>query len=322
MSPLFGRWVFLLCVFSLASCRQEKTEKNRAYPPPKVATTGEAVVQIGPVVMTTDEFENRINRQSPFMRERMSDEEKRVAYIRNEARFELLAQEAWRRKFYNDPQIIGELKRAMVQKLVREENQRLGNSITLTEAELRTGFALKKGDYNKPAKVRFSQLVRYTKNEADKKAARQLLKKLRAEILRDEKKGQGYAFVRQAKRHSQDLQTKTNGGDLGFQTVEQMTKLYGAEVTKSIFEGLNIGDSVIVDAQDSVVLFKKTGQRNAVVRTLEMVKPRLRAKLLQEKRSNEFEKLVNQLADQFKMKIDREVAKKIKIDLSKPIGEQ
>ena len=295
-------------------------EENPIYPPPDVAKTGKAVVAIGPVLLTTDEFEKRINRQSPFMRERMSDEEKRVAYIKNEARFELLAQEAWRRNFYRDPQIIGELKRAMVQKLVREENQRIGNSIKLTEAELRAGFAKKKGDYNKPAKVRFSQLVRYTKSEVERKAARTLLEKLRTQILKDEKKGQGYAFVRHAKQHSQDLQTKTNGGDLGFQTQEQMAKLYGEEVTKSIFEGIKIGDSVIVEAQDAVVLFKKTGQRNAVVRTLEMIKPQLRAKLLQEKRANEFEKLVNQLAEQFNMKVDREVAKQIKIDLSKPIG--
>ena len=160
-------------------------KEKPAYPLPKLIDTGPAVVTIGPVVLTTEELENRINRQSPFMRERLTDHDKRVHYIKNEARFELLAQEAWRRGFYEDPQIIGELKRAMVQKLVREENQRLSNSMSLSESELRVGFSKRKNEYNKPAKIRFSQLVRYAKTATKKQAAQTLLTRLRTQILAD-----------------------------------------------------------------------------------------------------------------------------------------
>lgn len=320
MAPLFGRRGNLLCLCFIAACAREKSETNPDYPKPDVIVTGETVVQIGPVALTTDELEKRINRQSPFMRERLSDQEKRVAYIRNEARFELLAQEAWRRGFYKDPQIISELKRAMVQKLVREENQKLSNATKLTEAELRAGFAKRKDEYNKPARIRISQLVRYTKNSAERKTAHGLLSKLRNDILADEKKGQGHAFARRAKQHSQDLQTKSNGGDLGFKTREEVQALYGDEVTNTIFDNMKIGDAVVANAQDAVVLFKKTGRRKELIRTLEMIKPQLRAKLLQAKRSEAFEALVNRLAEQFQMKVDNQVAEKIKIDLSKPIG--
>ena len=83
---------------------------------------------------------------------------------------------------------------------------------------------------------------------------------------------------------------------------------------------MKIGDAVVANAQDAVVLFKKTGRRKELIRTLEMIKPQLRAKLLQAKRSEAFEALVNRLAEQFQMKVDNQVAEKIKIDLSKPIG--
>ena len=248
------------------------------------------------------------------MRERLKDPDRLNGYIDNEVRFELLAQEAWRRGYQDDPQIISELKRAMVQKLVREENIRLGESISVTEAELRAGFTQNKSEYNRPSRIRFSQLVRNAKTQAEKKAAKRFLQEKRKIILQAEKKGVSHAFAREAKTHSQDLQTKTSGGDLGFKAREEVQKLYGEEVTKAIFDQLTIGDSVIVEASDAVVLFKKTGQRNAVVRTLEMVKPRLRAKLTQEKRNKAFQSLVDKLKKQGKVEIDSTAAAKIRIE--------
>ncbi|MEE2903536.1 MAG: peptidylprolyl isomerase [Myxococcota bacterium] len=307
-------WVFLSLLVGCGSQQESKDEVPRAYPAPILAEAGEAVVSIGPVTFTTDELENRINRQSLFMRERLKDPERLIGYIDNEVRFELLAQEAWRRGYHEDPQIISELKRAMVQKLVREENIRLGDSISITEAELRAGFTKNKSEYNRPARVRFSQLVRNAKSKAEKKSALSFLEKRKKIILREEKKGVSYAFAREAKAHSQDLQTKSGGGDLGFKSRDELQKLYGEEVTKAIFDQLKIGDSIIVEAEDAVVLFKKTGQRNAVTRTLEMVKPRLRAKLLQEKRNKDFEALVDKLKKQGKVEIDTAVAKKIRIE--------
>jgi hypothetical protein len=320
MALHFRLRVNLLCLCFLLAQSCTKVQGEADYPKPDVSKKGETVVQIGPVSLTTDELENRINRQSPFMRERLSDEVKRVAYINNEARFELLAQEAWRRGFSKTPQIIAELKRAMVQKLVRDENQRLSKEIKLSEAELRAGFAKRKHEYNKPANVRFSQLVRYAKRPQEQKQARSFLTKLQEDILADEKKGQAHAFARRVKQHSSDLQTKSNGGDLGFMTREAVQALYGAEVTETVFDQLKVGDTVIANAQDAVVLFKKTGRRKEIIRSLEMVKPQLRAKLIQAKRSAAFEKLVKRLAEQAGMSIDKTVAAKIKIDLSKPIG--
>ena len=307
-------WVFLSLLVGCETQQESKGEAPRAYPAPLLAEAGEAVVTIGPVTFTTDELENRINRQSLFMRERLKDPERLIGYIDNEVRFELLAQEAWRRGYHEDPQIISELKRAMVQKLVREENIRLGDSISITEAELRAGFTRNKSEYNRPSRVRFSQLVRNAKSKAEKKSALSFLEKRKKVILREEKKGVSYAFAREAKAHSQDLQTKSSGGDLGFKSRDELQKLYGEEVTKAIFDQLKIGDSIIVEAEDAVVLFKKTGQRNAVTRTLEMVKPRLRAKLLQEKRNKDFEALVEKLKKQGKVEIDAAVAKKIRIE--------
>ena len=291
-----------------------KEQAPRPYPATVVAQSGEPVVSIGPVTFTTDELEGRINRQSSFMRERLTDPDRLIGYIDNEVRFELLAQEAWRRGYHKDPQIIGELKRAMVQKLVREENVRLGDSISISEAELRAGFTKNKSEYNRPSRIRFSQLVRNAKSKAEKKAAKSFLQNKQQVILQDEKKGVSFAFAREAKAHSQDLQTKTSGGDLGFKTREELEKLYGKAVTQAIFDQLKIGDSVVVEAEDAVVLFKKTGQRNAVTRTLEMVKPRLRAKLTQEKRNKAFQEFVEKLKKQGKVTIDSAAAKKIKIE--------
>ena len=98
-------WVFLSLLLGCETQQESKGEVPRAYPAPILAKAGEAVVKIGPVTFTTDELENRINRQSSFMRDRLKDPERLIGYIDNEVRFELQAQ-AWRRGYHEDPQII------------------------------------------------------------------------------------------------------------------------------------------------------------------------------------------------------------------------
>ena len=186
----------------------------------------------------------------------------------------------------------------MVQKLVREENIRLGDSISITEAELRAGFTRNKSEY-KPTFVRFSQLVRNAKQSREK-ICLSFLEKRKNIILREEKKGVSYAFAREAKAHSQDLQTKSSGGDLGFKAAMNSKSSTEKRSQKQFLTSSKLETPSSLRLR--MLWFCLMSQRNAVVRTLEMVKPRLRINL--QEKNKDFEALVEKLKKQGKVEID------------------
>ena len=110
-----------VAVALLAACPVPLTgqaSKSLKAPGPK---TGSPLATIGSTVITVEEFDAKINQQSPFIRSRYADIEKRREYLDNQIRFELLAQEAESRGIHNDADVRDSLKKIMVQKLTRDE---------------------------------------------------------------------------------------------------------------------------------------------------------------------------------------------------------
>lgn len=311
----------LLVSVARVSCEGAGGGTTRApYPAPDVEKDGDVVVQIGDVTFTTKELEKRIAQQSPFVRQQLRDLEQRRKFVENEIRVEILAQEAWNRGLYKDPRIIAELKRAMVQRVMRDEMEALSATITVSEEDLRDAYRKKEAEFNKPEMIRISQIVRYA--DAGKAAARKTergrLEALREEILRKEKQNDTLAFSDAARKHSEDEATKRGGGDLQFLTREELAARYGFDVAQHMFEKAEVGDLLVAEAPNAILLFKKTGRRRGVTRTLEMVKPQLRGQLLGEKRSRAFDAFVGNLKRKGNVSIDAQAIENLKVDLAAP----
>jgi hypothetical protein len=74
----------------------------------------------------------------------------------------------------------------------------------------------------------------------------------------------------------------------------------------------------IADAPNAVVLFKKTGKRRAVERSLEQVKPQLRGSLIGEKRTRAFETFVDDLKKKHGVSVDQEAISSITVEMNAP----
>ena len=73
------------------------------------------------VVITVGEFQERLNRQSPYIRARYTSVYQKKEFLDSLVRFEVLAAEAAKRGFYKDPEVIRTAKQVMIQKLLRDE---------------------------------------------------------------------------------------------------------------------------------------------------------------------------------------------------------
>jgi hypothetical protein len=270
-----------------------------------VAPGGQPIASIGGATFGTAEMEQRIRRQSSFMQERYSDLEVREKFVRNELRFELLAVEGWQRKLYEDPQIVAELKKAIVQRVIRDEQKRIEAEIQISAADLQAGYEASKSDFVKPEQIRLSIAVRYVKTEAERAAAHRRLEKAMQEVFELEKKNVTGGFYKIAQDHSEDEASRSAGGSLAFMDRETLTARWGEAVARAVFEQADVGDMMIGDAENAVVLFKKTGVRRAVNRSLEQVRPQVRNKILQERRNAAFETFLVELEKRHGVSIDR-----------------
>src|SRR5690606_9467937 len=122
---------FLLVALALAGACDRKadgegTAQARAQggpsaPPQSSEELGTPLATIDDVTITLGEFQERINRQSPYIRARYTSLEQKKEFLDSLIRFEVLAKEAYRRGMQNDPEVVRTMKQVMIQKLMRDE---------------------------------------------------------------------------------------------------------------------------------------------------------------------------------------------------------
>ncbi|MCB9651462.1 MAG: peptidyl-prolyl cis-trans isomerase [Deltaproteobacteria bacterium] len=304
----------LLMACSQGAGTSTPAPKGIPYPKPPVATEGKVVAKIGDVAFTTTELEHRIAAQSPFTRVQLQEQAEKKRFVDNELRMELLAQEGWRRGIPEDPQLLAQFRRLVVQKLINDELKKLESKLEVTDADLAAAYEAKNAEFNKPEKVRVAQIVTYVDAPAARAAAKKALEKVQKDVLAAERKNDVRAFSRMAQEHSQDEATKMGGGDLNFLTRAELAERYGDDVAKFMFDDVKVGDMGIADAPNAVVLFKKTGYRRGVERSLEMVKPQLRGQVLAEKRTAMFDAVVADMMKAQGIDPDYSLLDEIKVD--------
>lgn len=281
------------------------------YPQPKIEPGGDTIAKIGPVTLTSAELEKRIAQQSPFLRAQLKDPAQRKKFVDNEVKLELLAQEGFKRGLHNDPRVIAEMRKAIIQRVMRDAMTELNAKVDISEEELRKGFEARSAEFNRPETIRLAQIVL----PKDQKKQAQALA---AKLIDAGKRNDEGAFADAARKNSIDTATRNGGGELPFMTREELELRVGKEGVARWFDQSEVGTVGIEETADAQVIFKKTGKRRGVTRTLEMVKPQLRGQLLGEKRQKAFEQYVEELKSKSGVKIDESVVENLKVDVNAP----
>jgi parvulin-like peptidyl-prolyl isomerase len=290
----------------------------QTYPAPPTLSEGSVIAEVGPVAFTTREIERRLRAESPYVREQLRDPEQLKTWVENEIRLEALAQKAWAEGLHEDEEVLSAIRELLVETYTRRRMKEEVESAEPSQAELIEAYKARDREFNRPAKVRLSQIVRYVDTEAEREKARALLEKILADVIEGQKKNDYTRFNAAAREHSEDEATKLGGGDLQFLTREQLAERYGQEVADASFDDAKVGDLYIADAPNAVVLFKKTGRRRAVERSLEEVRPLLRNQLVQKKRKRAFEAWSQEVMSRMGVAIDEAALAEVEIPAREP----
>ncbi len=292
-----------LCAAAAACSPQSSSKKS----------SGAAVAKGKGFTITADEFKQRLDEQSPFIRARYTTLERKKEFLDNLVRFEILAHEAERQGLKNDPEVQNTLKKIMVQKLVQKNFQDATGATDVPEADLQKYYEDHRDEYNRAKKVRVAAVVlaapQGSKDRAKKLAtAKKALAKLKAE----EKKNT-LAFAQIVAEFSDDAATKSVAGDLQFKTQDELAKATSKEVADAAFK-LKPGEtSGVVEAPQGFYILKYTGEQPELSRTFEQVKAQIANKLHREKKTKEFDEWLKKLREQAQVKVDDKALEAVEV---------
>lgn len=304
---------------ALTACNQPKSEEKSETPtlPSKGSTVasesgGTTLVTIGDERITVEEFQNKLMKQSPFLRARYTTAEKKLEFLESMIKFDLLAREARRRGLDEDPDVQDTMKKVMVQKLMRQRDQDAGQPIA-TEI-LQKYYQDHIDDYDKPERIRSSHI--FLAAAKDDLAARNLQKK-KAKALRKQliaRKADPLAFQNLAKEASEDAASKARSGDLNYQAIEDLTSAWGEPFATAVFAMPNVGDiSEIIETDKGFHIAKLSGRQKAFNRTFEQVQKQIEGRVRREQRSEQFENFVAELREKDKVEINESLLEKVEV---------
>jgi peptidyl-prolyl cis-trans isomerase C len=269
------------------------------------------LAKIDDLTITLGEFQERINRQSPYIRARYTSLEQKKEFLDSLVRFEVLAKEAYRRGLDKDPEVVRTMKQVMIQKLMREEFDTKVSADTVAENDIKTYYEANKAEYVKPEEVRVSAIILKNKAQADRVAI-----EARGDAGKTNK-----GFRDLVMKYSADEETKLRGGDLRY--MDQNTKDIPANVVKAAFTLYNTGDvSQAVDAGNGTYyVLKQTGRRKSMTKSFDDAKAQIRNKLFRDKRLQAQKDFVDGLRAKSKIEVNEANLAKVRIDTSQAVDD-
>jgi len=287
-----------------------KNQAGQAGPPQSSEELKTPLAKIDNVVITLGEFQERVNRQSPYIRARYTSLEQKKEFLDSLVRFEVLAQEAYRRGFDKDPEVIRTMKQVMIQKLMRDEFDSKVTADSVTDAEMKTYYEANIAEYVKPEEVRVSAIILKNKAQAER-----VLIEAKGDAGKTNK-----GFRDLVVKYTSDEDTKLRGGDLRY--LDEKTTDVPAPVVKGAFGLVNTGDvSAVIDAGNGTFyILKQTGRRKSTTKSFDDAKPQIRNKLFREKRVQAQKDFIEAQRAKAKIEIDEANLAKVRVDTSTTPG--
>jgi len=290
-----------LAALTLAACHKGSSE----------AKSGPVVATVGSETITADDLKKRLEETSPFLRARYNTLERKKEFLDNLIRNELLAQEAEKQGLDKSPAVREQMKRAMIQELIKKQlDERLaGNDIA--DADLKKFYDAHLDDFQKPERARVFHIFLPATDAKEKTAAKAKAVYFLKDIEAREKRGETNAFQVTATKESKDQLSAPMGGDLKFLSKDDLAKAYNTELADAAFALKNPGEkSGVVETTTGIELIKLQVKTVALNRSFEDSKESIRGRIARERRSREYDEWVKKLREQTKVSVnDDELAK-------------
>lgn len=274
---------------SASACKDAGTHGKKS------PASGEVVLaQIDDIAITSADLRDVLARYAnqPFVLARYSSIEKKKELLDSLIRYQVLALEARKRGYAQDPEVVRVAKDKMVRLFTQQEILDKIKPSDVSEVEVERYYKDHASDYVRPETVRVSQIVVKTPV-----AAAKVLAEAKA-LAKTDMKG----FRDLVARYSEDADSKQRGGDLT--QFDRKTTLYPPAVVAAAFALERSGDlSDPVATPGGLAILKLTERRPALSRSLDDSRPEIQRRLLEELRNKKKKEFVDEARKQVKIEV-------------------
>lgn len=327
MSTVHGFLAVLLAAsLGAAGCSSPSTPAGAgsAKKATKAKKEGKPVAWVGDEVITAEEVAERFAELAPFLQARYRESpERKKEFLNNLIRYELLAQEAYRRGLDQSPEVEAMVKRHLVQEMSRLAVEQ--GMPEPDEKALREFYDEHLHEFVKPERVRVQHIFIAAGEDAAaraeaRKRAEGLLRQLDPNEKKASPKAPGHAdynrnlFADLAREHSDDRASKVAGGDLRYLTRDELTERYGARFSEAAFGLSEEGKlSRVIETEQGFHIARLTNRHPEVNRPFEdrQVQETLKSRIVRERRTKAFDSFVDRLKESSGVRIDEEALAEI-----------
>ena len=309
MSPLTGSralpLVAVLAAFSAGGgCAKKDRDKNATHSA-GTGAPGDAlpVARIDDTVITVGDVQDRINKMAPFPRGRYVSLEKKKDMLDNLIRVEVMAKEAEKRGYDQDPEVVRVKKQQMISKFLQKEFESKLRVEDVPEADVQKYYGEHPEEFNRPDEVRVSQILLKDRAKAEKVAVE----------ARATDKNDPRGFRELVTKYSEDEDSKPRGGDLT--SFDKATTLYPRPVVDAAFAMKDVGDiSAPVKSDKGYHVLRLTQKRPGFSWPLAEVKRQIQQRLFREMRTKALDAFVADLKKKYAVTIDEANLAKVSVD--------
>jgi peptidyl-prolyl cis-trans isomerase C len=299
---LYGLGLSLLIASGISACKPAKKKSAPADNP----ELGQVVAKVDDGVITVGDVQERINKQSPFIRSRYTTMEKKKEFLDNLIRFEVMAAEAQRRGYDKDPEVIRVMKQQMISKFLQKDFESKLKVEDVPDAEVEKYYASHPEEFNRKDEVRVSQIVVKDKAKADKVAKE--VNALPKGPAADQK-----PFRDLVTKYSEDEDSKQRAGDLTF--FDKDSVAHPKPVVEAAFKLAEIGDVAgPIKTDKGFAIIKLTQKKPGFTRPLPEVKRQIQQRLFRDLRTKSMDAFIADLRKKSKIEIDEDKLGKVSIE--------
>ena len=271
----------------------------------------QVVAKVDDAVITVGEVQDRINKQSPFVRARYTTNEKKKEFLDSLIRFEVMANEAERRGYDKDPEVLRVMKQQMISKFLQKDFESKLKVEDVPDADVEKYYKEHPAEFNQKDEVRVSEVVVKDKAKADKAYAEaKALPKTPTVVPTTPEQKQFKDIV---SKYSDDEDAKQRGGDLGF--FDKESTRYPKPIVEASFKLAEVGDvAQPIKTDKGWVVIRLTQKRPGFSRPLAEVKRQIQQRLFRDTRTKAMDNFVAELKKKSNIEVNDANLSKVVID--------
>ncbi len=308
--PAFGRSALtcalgtLVATLALPACKHGEKSGHQA----ENVDPSQIVAKVDDTVITVTDVQERINKQSPFVRARYTNADRKKEFLDGLVKFEVMASEAQRLGYDKDPEVQRVMKQQMISKFMQKDFESKLKVEDVPDADVEKYYNEHPTEFHQKDEVRVSQIVVKEKPKADKAYAEaRALPKGPANAM--DTKG----FRDLVTKYSEDEESKPRGGDLSFFAADATT--YPKVVVDAAFKLKEVGDvSAPLKTDKGWTILRLTQKRPGFSRPLPEVKRQIQQRLFRDLRAKAMDSFVADLKKKSNIEIHEDNLAKVVVD--------